>query len=701
MIQQGNCWSFLPKSNLCDLKMKTYVIVNEARLISALSNRNSFSSQRTLTMFLGVVALRYPQNGDDDRLNQLMFYYLFQAHGLANYCASKDPTDERYRLVYEIEESYYGGKHPLTYDEHQTLTNEHKQLLEDYREEIRTIFYTLEEESKTLDVNDVFSAENLSKARTFSEHVFEGSKETSNGLLKVSNCIISSSVETLKRVGISAPCKFAVIALGSIAKGEATPYSDLEYGIIVEQESKYFQKLAVDSYFRIGNLGETSLKSFDIAELKVPIDKSTADGCRIRGLQDFRQTIGGDDAVGYRIDGITMWSGNIPTGNGISRENTLTLTVDGFMKLYKEEAEKRFVQLADKSDLLSSSVVIYTNEGENSKLHESFLEARRGYEFSNASNNDTVTMKRYNLFRSDMKSYTFLPEFVSFKPPINLSIKVKTEIFRYSTLLANNIKMCSGFETRYPWDTYSKLRSADVLSEENHQYLNAVLALSIYMRTSAYLRRGSQTESVTLDPEFVENRKSQYRIPHDIFIMLGCLLTPIKKAINEVVLKEFKGRVSLNDVVAEMIQNIRIAREDFLPKIEAQYFCGQYYNALKNLDTMFNTSIATLHFSDFKDLLRCYYLPDDESQGCSDHLSINLRESDSKQKQILELCSYLLYYTKNYKRAADYFSWLVSVQEEQTGLWKLLAAHCNKEKGDYQTAKQFLDEVCFRNFKNC
>ena len=107
--------------------------------------------------------------------------------------------------MYEIEESYYGGRHPLTYDEHQALTKKHKQLLKDYREEIRTLFIALDKESKTLDDDDVFSAENLSKAQKFSQHVFEAGKESSNGLLKVSNRIINSSVETLKLIGLSSP----------------------------------------------------------------------------------------------------------------------------------------------------------------------------------------------------------------------------------------------------------------------------------------------------------------------------------------------------------------------------------------------------------------------------------------------------------------------------------------------------------------
>ena len=134
-----------------------------------------------------------------------------QAHGLANHCVVRDPSEERYKLVYEIEESYYGGKHPLTYDQHQKLTDEHKQFLEKYREETRTDFKILEEKSRALDSDGIFSEENLIKAHKFSELVFEKSQASSDGLRKVSQSIIKSCVDNLERFDISAPCNFAVV----------------------------------------------------------------------------------------------------------------------------------------------------------------------------------------------------------------------------------------------------------------------------------------------------------------------------------------------------------------------------------------------------------------------------------------------------------------------------------------------------------
>ena len=257
---------------------------------------------------------------------------------MANHCLAKDPREDRCELVYDIENSWYGGSHPLTYNEHRKLTNRHKHLLQDYRDKIRQAYDDIEEKEKLLDCNDVYSDSNIRALLEFSKDVFANSAAASKSFVQVSKRIIMSSVEVLEKGGMFAPCHFAVFALGSVGKGEATPYSDLEYAFVVEYDDDYFTKLAVDSYFRIGNFCETYLGSFDISEL----------------YHDTLSTLS-PPTVGFRIDGITERGANIPTGRVGGQK--LILTVDGFMELYQKSAEAPIADLADKSDMLSSSVL--------------------------------------------------------------------------------------------------------------------------------------------------------------------------------------------------------------------------------------------------------------------------------------------------------------------------------------------------------
>lgn len=81
--------------------------------------------------------------------------------------------------------------------------------------------------------------------------------------------IIQASIDALVQ---KPPCDFQAVAIGSLPKGEATPYSDLEYLFLVEKKTemtvRYFENLAMTSYFLIGNLGETKLSYMAIDELQ-------------------------------------------------------------------------------------------------------------------------------------------------------------------------------------------------------------------------------------------------------------------------------------------------------------------------------------------------------------------------------------------------------------------------------------------------
>ncbi len=70
---------------------------------------------------------------------------------------------------------------------------------------------------------------------------------------------------------LPAGCDYAVIGLGSLASGKMTPWSDLEFGILINEDKPeykdYFRKLTQLLQIKVINLGETPLRSVAVEAL--------------------------------------------------------------------------------------------------------------------------------------------------------------------------------------------------------------------------------------------------------------------------------------------------------------------------------------------------------------------------------------------------------------------------------------------------
>ena len=587
---------------------------------------------------------------------------------MANCCVASDPDSHSYRkLVYDIENDWYAGNHPLKFTQQQEMAQHHIDQLQRYRERVKADYSALSFLDSTLDSDNIFDAENIDRALAFAKEIFNANQASTESFLKISRNIIESSMSVLKQYGMEAPCHFVVIALGSAAREEVTPYSDLEYAFIVEENPshEYFLRLAVDTYFRIGNVRESPPKIFDVDELKSnKVLKETASRCI---------------TTGFRIDGIMSVAGNIPTG--LVEGKGFTMTVDEFMKVYELSAiyPLEDEKSGDKAEMLSSTVVVYTNEGQTSKLYKEIQRRRIEYESTNAKADKEFNKKRLLSFSRDIESYMFLPEFVKYQPPENLNVKVKADIFRYPTLLANNIKICLTLSSTTSWEVYRELKERNFLSENNYNYLIIVLALSMYTRTSSYIAAGTQASVIVIDPHSKTSTDGLYRVPLNLFVTLGCLLVPIKRS----VLQFLEGtdlsmhETNMETFVKELTSSIHVNASDFFLKAEVLYFAGDYDNSLNVLCAAIDTQPDCLTYATLVHQL-------DER--------IELPPID--KRKCIELCSYLLYVTRNYSCAVDYFKSLNVDNPEQSILWQLLTAYCMKEMGKCEDASMLLKKVC-------
>ena len=134
------------------------------------------------------------------------------------------------------------------------------------------------------------------------EKLIEVVSSSNDMMANFAGTIIDEAINFLSERKV--PCDFTAVGIGSLGRGEATPYSDLEYLFLIDDEKDrpYFEKLAVLTYCIIGALNETKLNSIDIRELNGDPHREIEKGWFIDGRQ-----------YGYQIDGITPSSDNVPT----------------------------------------------------------------------------------------------------------------------------------------------------------------------------------------------------------------------------------------------------------------------------------------------------------------------------------------------------------------------------------------------------
>ena len=94
------------------------------------------------------------------------------------------------------------------------------------------------------------------------------SRELFEAIAKETKSLLANFYQEAEAALGPAPCKYAVIGLGSLALQQITPYSDLEFAILMEEAPDeataeawraYFRKLTHLVHFRVINLGETVL----------------------------------------------------------------------------------------------------------------------------------------------------------------------------------------------------------------------------------------------------------------------------------------------------------------------------------------------------------------------------------------------------------------------------------------------------------
>ena len=283
-----------------------------------------------------------------------------------------------------------------------------------------------------------------------------------------------------------APCKFALVGMGSLARKEITPYSDFEHIIVLEKLSNkkashqnvlnYFRWFSVIFQIILINLQETILPSVVIEGLNNPNDDWFFDRITKRGIS---------------FDGMLPHACKFPLGRQQHTENKQWTTelikpINEMLKYLKtEENIKNGYHL---KDILTKVCYVYGTEAVFNEFQESIFNM-----LDNQDKEEKVKEIKDQII-DDFESFTVSSNI--FKLNSSTSINIKALFYRSITLFITALGRIHNIRASSCFDIIEELAAEKKISEYAKHKLNFAVALACEVRLKWYMECKRQNDTI-------------------------------------------------------------------------------------------------------------------------------------------------------------------------------------------------------------
>ena len=321
-----------------------------------------------------------------------------------------------------------------------------------------------------------------------------------------------------------APCEYAIVGMGSLAREEITPYSDFEHIILLFDDKnfqsyfEYFKWFSVIFHIIVLNVRETIVPSLNIVSLN---DKESSLG---NWFYD------GVTTQGISFDGMMPHACKFPLGRQqhtkIKQFTTeLIKPVSKMLEYLSSEADwKNGYHLAD---ILTKTCFVFGNED----IFKQFVNGTRSY-INAKSQTDTINEIKTQV-KEDLNNFSTRFRLINLKSLH--TINIKQLVYRSTTIFISALARKHNISANSCFGIIDEMVENNQITQKTAEKLQLAVAIACEMRLRVYMDKSSQCDNaITLKQDGMEKFLNIVGVALTInyFQIAYCLQCEVAKQLN-------------------------------------------------------------------------------------------------------------------------------------------------------------------------